>query len=132
MKIFRRMQRGFVAIIAIVVLVLFALIGVYMSTQMTTAALSTSVSYLGIQAWFAAKSGMDWGIHQALHVPSCVASTPLTIGDFTVTVECLSSVVTEGPSSYTVNNLTATARKGNPGEVIYVSRRVTTSATLGP
>ncbi|HLA43124.1 MAG TPA: hypothetical protein VJZ27_06795 [Aggregatilineales bacterium] len=103
-----------------------------MSTQVTTAALSTSISYLGIQAWFAAKSGMDWGIHQALHGPSCAATTSFAVGDFNVTVTCTSAPVTEGPDSYTVYNLASTATKGNPGDVLYVSRRVNTSATLGP
>ena len=131
MKTLRRLQRGFVAIIAVVVLVLFALIGVYMSTQVTTAALSSSVSYLGIQAWFAAKSGMEWGIHKALYGSSCTSST-FTIGDFSVTVTCTATAISEGPDSYTVNNLIATATKGSPGDVIYVSRSVMTSATLGP
>lgn len=128
----RRIQRGFVAIMAIVVLVLFALIGVYMSTQVTTAALSTSVSSLGIQAWFAAKSGLEWGIHKALHGASCAATTTMTVGDLVVTVTCSATAVSEGPYNYTVNNLTATAKKGSPGDMTYVSRKVMTSATLGP
>ncbi|MBF8270699.1 MAG: hypothetical protein HW386_2408 [Gammaproteobacteria bacterium] len=132
MKKIRRLQQGFFAIIVTVVLVLFALIGVYMSTQVTTSALSSSISYLGIQAWFAAKSGIEWGIHQALHGPSCAATTTFTIDDFNVKVTCSASVVSEGPDTYTVNNLTATATKGSPGDLTYVLRKVVTSATLGP
>ena len=132
MKTLRRLQRGFVAIIAIVVLVLFALLGIYISTQMTSAALSTSASFLSIQAWFAARSGMNWGVHKALHGSACAATTTFAIGDFSVTVNCTATAVTEGPDSYTVNNLTATAVKGSPGDVIYVSRKVASSVTLGP
>ena len=132
MRVMNRLQRGFAAIFAIILLVLFALIGVYMSTQMTTASLSTSVSYLGIQSWLVARSGVEWGIHRALHGPSCAASTSFAVGDFNVTVNCTSAAVTEGPDSYTVYNLASTATKGNPGDVLYVYRKVMTSATPGP
>jgi MSHA biogenesis protein MshP len=132
MKSLRRLQQGFFAILAIVILVLFAIIGVYMSTQVTTTALGTSASYLGIQAWFAAKSGLEWGIHRALHGANCAASSSFTVGDFNVTVACSSAVVTEGPDTYTVYNLTSTASKGSPGDVLYVNRKAMASATLGP
>lgn len=132
MKTLRRIERGFVAIIAVILLVLFAMIGVYMATQTTTASLSTTVSYLGMQAWFAAKSGIEWGIHQALWSSGCTASTTFNIGEFTVTVQCSSTAVSEGPDNYTVYNLISTATKGTPGDIAYVTRRVETSATLGP
>jgi len=132
MKILRRIEQGFVAIIAVVVLVLFAMIGIYMSTQVTTAALSTTVSYLSIQAWFAAKSGVEWGIHQALWSTNCAGSTTFNIDVYTVTVQCSPTAVSEGPDNYTVYNLISTATKGNLGDSTYVSRRVETSATLGP
>ena len=131
MIILKQAQKGFTAILAIFVLVLFALIGVYMSTQVTTATIDTSVSYLGMQAWLAARSGSEWGIYQALHGSSCSASTSFPVGDFSVTVNCTSTAVSEGPDNYTVYNLTATASRGNPGEVIYVTRRVVTSVTNG-
>ena len=131
MIILKHAQKGFTAILAVVVLVLFALIGVYMSTQMTTASIETSTSYLGIQAGLDARSGVDWGIYQALHGSSCAASTSFAIGDFSVTVECTSASITEGPDSYTVYNLRATASRGNPGDVLYVSREVVTSVTDG-
>lgn len=132
MKTLRRIEQGFVAIIAVIVLVLFAIIGVYMSTQVTTASLGTTVSYLGIQAWFAAKSGIEWGIHQALWSSSCNASTTFNIDEYTVTVQCSPTAVSEAPDNYTVYNLISTAARGNPGDITYVSRRVETSATLGP
>ena len=131
MKVLKHVQQGVIAILAIVVLVLFALIGVYMSTQMTTASMDTSASYLGIQAWLAARSGADWGMYEALHGASCPASTSFTMGDFGVTVKCTSAAVSEGPDNYTVYNLSATASRGNPGDVLYVSREVTVSVTNG-
>ena len=131
MKVLKHAQQGVIAILAIVVLVLFALIGVYMSTQMTTASMDTSASYLGIQAWLTARSGADWGMYRALHGASCPASTSFTTGDFAVTVKCTSAAVSEGPDNYTVYNLSATASRGNPGDVLYVSREVTVSVTNG-
>lgn len=131
MKILKQVQKGFIAILAIVVLVLFALIGVYMSTQMTTASMDTSASYLGMQAWMAARSGAEWGMYRALYGASCPASTSFAIGDFSVTVYCTSAAVSEGPDNYTVYNLTANASRGNPGSVLFVSREVNVSVTKG-
>lgn len=127
----KQVQKGFVAILAIVVLVLFSLIGVYMSTQMTTASMDTSASYLGIQAGLAARSGADWGIYKALHGSSCAASTSFAIAGFDVDVKCASAAVSEGSNSYTVYNLSAIASRGNPGDVLYVTREVKVSVTNG-
>lgn len=131
MKILKKAQRGFIAILAIVVLVLFALIGVYMSTQMTTASMDTSASYLGMQAGLAARSGAEWGMYRALHGASCPASTSFVMGDFGVTVKCTSAAVTEGSNNYTVYNLSVTASRGNPGDVLYVTREESVSVTTG-
>lgn len=125
----RRIQHGFTAIIVVVILVVFALIGVYLTTQVTTSSLSASSSYLGIQGWFAARSGAEWGVYEALHGGGCAASTVLTIEDFSVDVQCSSSAVSEGPFSYTVYDLSATATLGSPGDTIYISRVVNTSFT---
>ena len=124
-----RLQSGVSAILAVFILVLFALLGTYMLTQFTTTSVSATSSYLGMQGWLAARSGTEWGIFEALHGSGCAASTVLTVDDFTVTVKCTATPVTEGPDNYTVYDLTSTAVRGSPGETLYVSRRVTTSFT---
>ena len=129
MKTLYQKQHGFTAILVVVILVLFALIGTYMATQVTTASLSATNSFLGMQAWFAARSGAEWGIHQAVHGASCSSSTVLTIADFSVTVTCDATAVSEGPDSYTVYNLTSTATRGSPGDAVYVYRTLNVSAT---
>ena len=114
MMLLKHRQRGFAALIAVVVLVLFALIGVYLATQMTTASINTSASYLEMQAGLDARSAVDWGAYQALYGSGCVAAP-----------------VTEGPNTYTVYNLKAVASRGTPGEAAYVSRQVITYVTNG-
>lgn len=129
MNLVQKTQRGFTAILVVVILVLFALIGTYMATQVTTASLSAGNAYLGMQGWFAARSGIEWGIHQAVHGASCSLSTILSIGDFSVDVACTSNAVSEGPDSYYVFNFTSTATLGSPGDTIYTYRRIYASAT---
>lgn len=127
----KHIQRGFAALIAVVVLVLFALIGVYLATQMTTSSINTSTSYLEMQAWLDARSAADWGAYQALYGSSCPASTTFNIGNFNVTVTCAAAPVSEGSNNYTVYNLTAAASRGAPGDVSYVFRKVVTYVTNG-
>ena len=131
MMLLKKIQRGFAALIAVIVLVLFALLGVYLATQMTTASINTSASYLEMQAWLDARSAVEWGAYQALYGSGCAASSTFSIGDFNVTVNCAATPVTEGPNNYTVYNLKAVASRGTPGDVAYVTRRVMTYVTNG-
>ena len=132
MNLLKKCQSGIITIIAIVALGLFAVIGVYMSTQFNTTAINTATSYLGIQGWFAARSGADWATHQALHAASCPASTGLTVTGYSVTVTCNPTAVSEGPDNYVVYDISSRAAKGSPGDVGFVSRIVNISVTDAP
>ena len=59
-------QNGFSAIIAVILIVLFALLGTYMATLSNIGSLNTTQSLGSMQAWFAAKSGLDWAVHDAI------------------------------------------------------------------
>lgn len=132
MILLRKCQSGIITIVAIVILGIFAVIGVYMSTQFSTATLSTATSYLGMQAWFAARSGAGWATYQALHAASCPASTSFTTLTYNVTVTCTATAITEGSNNYIVYDLSSRASKGNPGDELFVSRTVNTSVTDAP
>lgn len=56
MKTLKKAQKGFSIIVAVVLIVLFALIGGYMATLTSVGSLNTTVSAGGMQAWFAARS----------------------------------------------------------------------------
>jgi MSHA biogenesis protein MshP len=124
-------QRGFSAILALVLITLLGLIGAYMATQGAGGNIATAVSFNGMQAWFAARSGADWGALRALN-GSCAASTSFSIDGYSVTVTCASASVTEPPDTYNVYSLVSTATRGANGDLTRISRTVRTFVTDAP
>ncbi|OGT83907.1 MAG: hypothetical protein A3H91_05050 [Gammaproteobacteria bacterium RIFCSPLOWO2_02_FULL_61_13] len=124
-------QAGFSAMIALVLITLLGLVGVYMSTQGTVGQLSTVLSFNGMQAWFAARSGADWGALQALN-SSCAASTNFNIDGYSVTVTCSSIAVTEAPDTYNIYTINASAVRGANGDLTRISRSVRLFVTNAP
>ena len=131
MRLSGNRQSGFSAMIALVLVTLLGLVGVYMSTQGTVGQLSTVLSFNGMQAWFAARSGADWGALRALN-GSCVASTSFTIDAYSVTVTCSSASVTEAPDTYNVYTINSTAVRGANGDLTRISRSVRAFVTNAP
>jgi Tfp pilus assembly protein PilX len=132
-------QRGFSAITAVVLIVLFALIGAYMATLSGTQSLSTTTSLGSMQAWFAAHSGVEWAIFRVLNDNNCAAvnGTTLTLTEsgaegYAVDLTCTATSYTEGPNTYNVYALTSSASRGTTGQVGYVSRVITTRVTNAP
>ena len=124
-------QRGFSAIIAVVLIVLFALIGAYMATMSSVSSMTSSITGGSIQAWFAAKSGVEWGIHQALNAGTCTGN--MTINGFSVAVSCPApAIVTENPDTYNIFTISSVASRGNAGDIYYVNRRITVKVTDAP
>jgi len=126
-----RRQAGFSAMIALVLVTLLGLVGAYMATQGTVGQLSTVLSFNGIQAWFATRSGADWGALRALN-GSCAASTSFNIDGYTVTVTCSSTPVTEPPDTYNIYTINASAARGANGDLTRISRSVRLFVTNAP
>lgn len=129
-------QRGFSVIMAIILVVLFALLGTYMSTLSNTSSLNTTQSYRSMQAWMAAKSGFQWGVQQVTTLNACFIPAngifTLTGGStngYKVTVTCIASPIVEGGVMYNVYTLTSAATSGTVGEITYVSRVLNASVT---
>lgn len=138
MNLVRHCQRGFSAIIALVLIVLLALLGGYMATQVSVGSINTTVSAGTMQAWFAARSGIEWAVRDLI-VGSGTCSSPtinLNGGNtdgFTVVLTCSSASYTEaGVGTYNVYALTARASRGSPGDIAYVSRQINLSVTDAP
>ena len=131
MKLSRKRQSGFSAMIALVLVTLLGLVGVYMSTQGTVGQLSTVLSFNGMQAWFAARSGADWGALRALN-GSCSATTRFPIDAYSVTVTCTSASVTEAPVTYNIYTVNSTAVRGANGDLTRISRSVRAFVTNAP
>ena len=138
MKIMTKCQRGFSAIMAVVLIVLLALIGGYMATLVSIGSINTTVSAGSMQAWFAARSGIEWAVRDLI-VGSGTCSSPtinLSGGNtngFTVVLTCsLGSFTEAGVGAYNVYALTSRATKGSPGDIAYVSRQINLSVTDAP
>lgn len=121
-------------IMVVVVITLFALIGGYMATMVTTSSLAASLTFGSMQGWFAAHSGTEWAVWEVLHSGTGCGSFPasFTIDNFDINITCSSVAVTEGPDNYTVYDLLTTANRGSQGDSGYILRQVRTSVTDGP
>lgn len=134
---FPERPRGFAAITAIFIVVVLGAMGVAMlvfsSAQQRTAAFDIAGTY----ALQSARAGIEFGAYQALRNSSCAPSTSLTpagtLSGYPVTVACASSSHTEGATTVTVYEITATAcnRAACPAapDATYVQRQL--RATLG-
>tara|TARA_R110000782_G_scaffold250847_5_gene338279 strand:- start:518 stop:943 length:426 start_codon:yes stop_codon:yes gene_type:complete len=138
---YQKQQHGFSAIMALILIVLFALIGGYMATLSSVSSLNTTVSAGTMQAWFAARSGIEWAVQQIIvATPGVCIGSPTTINlsggntnGFTVVLTCNATSYTEtGIGTYDVYALTSRATKGNIGDPAYVSRQINVSITDAP
>ena len=123
-------QSGFSVVAAIFLLVVLAVLSVIIASVTGLQQASSQLDILGVRAYQAARSGVEWGAHRVLDpnhtlnpatcspavMPSCPAvSTNLTglpgsLSPFTITVGCIASPpTTEGNRSVAVFTLTATA-----------------------
>ena len=134
---FPERSRGFAAITAIFIVVVRGALGVAMlvfsSAQQRTAAFDIAATY----ALQSARAGIEFGAYQALRNASCVPSTSFipagTLSAYPVTVGCVATTHTEGATTVTVYEITATAcnRASCPAvpDATYVQRQL--RATLG-
>ena len=125
-------QGGFSAIAAVVIIILLSLMGTYMATFVSVSALNTSGSEGAIKAWFAARSGVQWAVHQALKLGTCAGVDSQTInsglGGFIANISCTATTgITEGSSTYNIYDINVTATKGS--NETFVSRTITITVT---
>lgn len=140
-------QKGFSAIIAIILVVFFALIGTYMTTLSNISSLNTTQSLRSMQAWFAAKSGLNWAVFDAIQnnavALNCGGAGPsftLSGGGsdgYDIEVTCTSTTFVETGFCTVLNpcttySLTVFAENGSPGDITYVSRTLFASVTDAP
>lgn len=135
-------QRGFGVIAAIVIVVILASLGAFMSTLSTTQHVGSALDVQGARALFAAQSGVEWGLYHTLKgtapCPATVSATGQTtdigaIGDSTVSVTCYTRAdSTSEPGMTAVYQIVATACNaptggrcpGDASGANYVERRV--------
>lgn len=138
MIVLKKAQKGFSIIVAVVLIVLFALIGGYMATLTSVGSLNTTVSASGMQAWFAARSGIEWAVRDLIVAGGGCSGTTVTLSGgntdgFSVVLTCTPASFTEaGIGTYNVYSLTSRATRGTPGDIAYVSRQLDVSITDAP
>lgn len=137
-------QSGFSLITAIFLLVVLA---VLMVNMLKLSGFQQSTVVMGVQgsrAFQAARSGVEYGIYQALNLGNCNASQTLNFSaadngleGFSVLLQCSPSSHFENVSPVNVYEFTATASRGayavgavaNPD---YVSRRIRVTVSNNP
>jgi len=143
MKIVRKGQAGFSAMIVVVLIVLFALVGTYMLSMSTISSLNTTQSASAMQAWFAARSGVEWAVQQSLAASDggCTCATNCCTGingqtlnfsegglnGYTATVSCSAGSVTEAGANYCVYNLGVTGSNDSPAQLTTAARTISLS-----
>lgn len=108
-----RLQQGSALVIAVFIIVVMLLLVGALSKLLTSSSESVSYEVLGTRAFFAAQSGMEYGVKllypfgevdSVVSVGACTGMAPLPLPDFTAvglqscsaSVSCQSSVSPEG------------------------------------
>lgn len=135
-----RKQSGFSLITAIFLLVVLATLMGYMVNLRVVQQSTVVMSVQGARALQAARSGLEYGVYQAL-AGSCtneiVSFSAAALQPFTVNITCVESTHKENTTSVNFYELTSTATSGsyssgpnaNPD---YVSRRIRMTASTQP
>lgn len=132
----RKPQRGFALVSAIFIIVVLAALGGFVATVATTQHIGLALDVVGARAYQSARAGTEWGLYQAVKVPSCAASADIgTIGGVAVTVTCneivTGDVVEAGLKSiYSIKAIacnfpSGTTCPGNAATPSYVERSLT-------
>ncbi len=130
-----RRQGGFALVAAIFLIVVLSSLGAYMVRISGMQHQTVNVALLGARAFHAARTGIDWGVYQALD-NNCINQTlNLTEGGldgFVVDVTCGSTTHTETGDTYNIFVIDVEARAGTYGSPDYVSRRIQATLTNAP
>ncbi|MGZ4977676.1 MAG: hypothetical protein ACXV8O_11010 [Methylobacter sp.] len=135
-------QRGFSLVMAIFLIVVLGGIAVFIGRVSTMQHHGSALDEEGAMAYQAARSGIEWGVYQAIVNSSCIASsaftlaltvpatptTPLSTVNYAVTVTCTQTTPTEGSTTINVYQITATANNATGGN-FSVERRLTATVT---
>jgi MSHA biogenesis protein MshP len=126
-------QQGFAAIAAIFLVVVLAGMGAFMLTFSNTNQLNSAKDVQGSRAYWAARTGLEWGVAKALANPAACPASPslFTVEGFALTVDCTRQTYSEGTATVTVFNFISTATGGGVvGSVGYVERSVSGAIEL--
>jgi len=125
-------QHGVALVNAIFLIVVLAALGAYMVSVSGVQQTTVNRSLINARAYFAARAGLEWGIHRvvsplgfATACPATATFSPAGFGfdNVSVTVTCTSNLYTPGVDT-TVYTLTSTATHGAAGTIEHAERRL--------
>ncbi|HEB89415.1 MAG TPA: hypothetical protein ENI85_07580 [Deltaproteobacteria bacterium] len=127
---------GFALVAALVLLVVLSSAGAAMVRMTGTQQAGSSIAILGTRAHWAARSGIDWALHEASENGACPApTTTLDLGEgvlagFEVTVSCSLTEHYEGSNLRKSLVIRSEARFGAPGDRDHVYREIQAAIVL--
>jgi MSHA biogenesis protein MshP len=126
-------QRGFALMSAIFLLVVLGSLGAYAVRMGSVQQHTVDLALLSARAFHAARTGVEWGAHQAVNLGLCGATTlNLTEGGttgFRVDVNCAQTAHIEAGNAIQVYVIDVMAEFGVYGGPDYVSRRLQVKVT---
>lgn len=134
--ILRKAQEGMMLFVAIFILVILGLISTYVVSIGTMTQHIEQFATQGVRAFFAARTGLEWGVFQIVNNPLvCPPDTTLnltqgSVNNFNVRVTCSVVNYTEGANNFNLFTITSFAERGTFGDTDYVSRRMQVVTTL--
>ena len=123
-------QQGFAIISAVFLVAVLGLLGTWIVSLASTQQVGAARDLLGSRAYFAAKTGIEWGAYQVLQAGTCNASTTLpalsgSAANFTVTVTCTrTGPFDEAGTTVNVYQINSTASTGTLGAADYAERQL--------
>lgn len=130
-------KKGFALLSAVFILVILALLATFIVSLSSSTRQTNTLAIQGVRAYFAARSGIEWGINQVIVNNACFSSQTLNLtqaglNGFNVDMSCtVIGTFTEGTDTYSVFEITALGRFRSFGHPDFVSRTLQASATLG-
>lgn len=139
-SISRDSQRGVGLVAALFLVVVFGALGAFIVTIGGAQQQAPVLAIQGARAYHAARSGIEWGIYQAIPpvgAPPCAALTTFPVpgpglNGFTVAVQCNSTPHVEGGAAFQVFTITSTATFGAFGGSDFYSRTIEATVTDAP
>ena len=136
-------QQGFGIVAALFIVVVLATLAGYLVNISGSMHSASSMTQLSTRAYYAARSGLEWGLYQAISknpagkASSCAASStfPIQSGgfSFSTTVSCTTAAApSESGNGYSIFTIRSTSTLGNATDFDYVARTVFVSVTNAP
>lgn len=111
-------DRGISLIAVLFILIVLGGLAAVMAQMGATQHVGYLLSQEGKQAYYAARSGLEWGRHQVITQNDCFADAQAEAAGFQIHLSCQVSLVLEGSESLNIYHLNASAAKSTPfGEV---------------